>query len=195
MVLVSVAREWGLHELTQWFERSGVPLSKLVIEITEHDRIDDIGYLKSITDALRTKGVAFALDDFGDGRSSLRLWAEIRPAYVKIDKFFIQDIERVNYKARTLKALGNIAEILGGTLIAEGIENELQLRVVRDLGIALGQGYFIGAPVYAPLPMIAAAMAKRRAKPFKVGVWFERSDRGHDCAASDATLELELALA
>jgi diguanylate cyclase (GGDEF)-like protein len=155
MVLVSIARAWGLPELTLWFERCGVPLSKLVIEITEHDRIDDIDYLKSITDALRAKGVLFALDDFGDGRSSLRLWAEIQPTYVKIDKFFTKDIERVNYKAQTLKALGHISEILGGTLIAEGIENELQLSIVRDLGISLGQGYFIGRPASEPLCVAA----------------------------------------
>lgn len=165
MVLVSIAREWGLHELTLWLERSGVPLSKLVIEITEHDRIDDIDYLKSITDGLRAKGVSFALDDFGDGRSSLRLWAEIQPTYVKIDKFFIQDIETINYKARTLKALGHISEILGGTLIAEGIENELQLSIVRDLGITLGQGYFIGRPAIEPLqlacPAALAAIARQ----------------------------------
>lgn len=165
MVLVSKSREWGINAFTNWLERSGVALSKIVIEITEHDRIDDIDYFKSVTDALRAKGVSFALDDFGDGRSSLRLWAEIQPTYVKIDKFFTKDIESVSYKVRTLKALTHISEILGGTLIAEGIENSTQLAVIRDLGITMGQGYFLGRPATELLTAIGSdaltAIARR----------------------------------
>ncbi len=145
-VLLTVAHEWGTDALLRWFDSEGVPLSKLVIEITEHDRVSDVDYLKSVVDCLRARGIGFALDDFGDGHSSLRLWAEIQPSFVKIDKFFTSGLADSNYKARTLRALGFLSEILGGSLIAEGIEDGEQLAIVRDLGIGHGQGYFLGRP-------------------------------------------------
>ena len=145
-VLLTVVRERGSEALLNWLEAEGVPLSKLVIEITEHERIADVDNLKIVIDYLRAHGIGFALDDFGDGHSNLRLWAEIQPNFVKIDKFFVADLVGSNYKARTLRALGFFSEILGGTLIAEGIEDAEQLAIVRDLGIGLGQGYFLGRP-------------------------------------------------
>jgi len=146
MVLVATVRDRGLENFISWLEGFNVPLSKIVFEITEHERITDVELLREITESLCAKGIQFALDDFGDGHSSLRLWAEIQPRYVKIDKFFSVAIESNHYKSRTFKALEHISEILGGTLIAEGIENNSQLEIIRDLGITLGQGYFIGMP-------------------------------------------------
>jgi EAL domain-containing protein (putative c-di-GMP-specific phosphodiesterase class I)/GGDEF domain-containing protein len=158
-VLYTVARDWGTERLLRWFEKQNVPLSKLVIEITEHDRISDVDGLKLIIDLLRARGIGFALDDFGDGHSSLRMWAEIQPSFVKIDKFFTADLATSSYKVRTLKALGLMSEILGGTLIAEGIEDEFQLAVVRDLGIGLGQGYFLGRPEPEAITQLTGAAA------------------------------------
>lgn len=156
-VLLDVARKQGTEQLLRWVDAEGVPLSKLVIEITEHDRISDIDYLKSVVDALRSRGIGFALDDFGDGHSSLRLWAEIQPSFVKIDKFFTAGLIDSSYKVRTLRALGLMSEILGGTLIAEGIEDGAQLAIVRDLGIGCGQGYFLGRPQFEPVESILSA--------------------------------------
>lgn len=158
-VLVTIGREWGIEKLIEWLGDGGTPLTKLTIELTEHDRIDDVDYLKSVSDALRAHGLSFALDDFGDGRSSLRLWAEIQPEYVKIDKFFTRDLSANPYKVQTLKALAIISETLGGSLIAEGIEDEYQLSVVRDQGIAIGQGYFIGRPAAEPLTALSKVVA------------------------------------
>ncbi len=107
---------------------------------------------RSLSDAseLRSQGLRFALDDFGDGRSSLRLWAELRPEFVKIDKYFIHDLPDQAVKVQTLKGLTRFAETFGTVLVAEGIETDAELQIVRDLGIELGQGYFLGRP--APVP-------------------------------------------
>jgi EAL domain-containing protein (putative c-di-GMP-specific phosphodiesterase class I)/GGDEF domain-containing protein len=124
--------------------------SALVIEITEHERVADLPRLVAIAAELRAAGLRFALDDFGDGRSSLRLWAELRPEFVKIDKYFIHDVSTEPVKVQTLRGLTRFAETFGTILVAEGIETEDELRVVRDLGIELGQGYFLGRPQAVP---------------------------------------------
>lgn len=147
----------GIDFIVEWLQNTGINLSSLTFEITEHERVEDIEQFKMLTDRLCAKGVSFALDDFGDGHSSLRLWSELQPRYVKIDKFFIADLDTKPHKIQTLKALVHISEILGGTLIAEGIETEKQLSLVRDQGIALGQGYFLGRPQEALVQTLAAA--------------------------------------
>ena len=122
----------------------------LVIEITEHEHVADIPRLIALAGELRAAGLRFALDDFGDGRSSLRLWAELRPEIVNIDKYFVHDVGTQPFKVQTLRGLTRLAETFGTTLVAEGIETEDELRVVRDLGIELGQGWFLGRPQAVP---------------------------------------------
>jgi len=124
--------------------------SALVIEITEHERVTDLPRLIATAAALRATGLRFALDDFGDGRSSLRLWSELRPEIVKIDKYFIHDVPTEPIKVQTLRGLTRLAETFGTKLVAEGIETEDELRVLRDLGIEFGQGYFLGRPQAVP---------------------------------------------
>lgn len=118
----------------------------VVLEITEHERVHDMEALVEIARALHAVGLSLALDDFGDGRSSLRLWSQVQPDIVKIDKYFTRDISSNADKLKTLQALLQIADVFGTALVAEGIENEADLRVIRDLGITYGQGYFLGRP-------------------------------------------------
>lgn len=123
-----------------------VPPRMVVLEITEHERVHDMDSLVEVAQALHAVGLSLALDDFGDGRSSLRLWSQIKPDIVKIDKYFSRDISSNADKLKTLQALLQIADVFGTALVAEGIENEADLRVIRDLGMAYGQGYFLGRP-------------------------------------------------
>ena len=71
---------------------TGLPPSRLILELTEHERVDDADALRAAFATLAGQGVGLALDDFGDGRSSLRLWAELKPQIVKLDKFFVRGI-------------------------------------------------------------------------------------------------------
>ncbi|MCZ8074545.1 MAG: phosphodiesterase [Paucibacter sp.] len=127
-------------------EDLGICASQLMIELTEHERVADIEGLRRAIGVLRRKGVGIALDDFGDGRSSLRLWSEIQPDVVKIDKYFTHDLPAHAEKLQTFRALLQLAETFGAQLVAEGIENAEELRVLRDLGVAFGQGWLIGRP-------------------------------------------------
>ncbi|WP_255555737.1 phosphodiesterase [Rhodoferax sp. PAMC 29310] len=138
-------------------QRFGVLPRLLVLEITEHERVSDMDCLADVVSQIRTTGVSLALDDFGDGRSSLRLWSQLKPEFVKIDKYFTKDISRHADKLKTIQALQQIAAIFDTALVAEGIETEDDLRVLRDLGIAYGQCYFLGRPAIAPVAEIATA--------------------------------------
>jgi diguanylate cyclase (GGDEF)-like protein len=163
-----------------WLQRPGLAPASIVVEITEHGHVQDHAALLAAVRRLRPLGVRIALDDFGDGRSSLRLWSELRPDYVKIDKYFANGISSNGDKLATYRALIQIAEIFGSTIVAEGLENEDDLTVVRDLGVALGQGWFVGRPGPGTLaePPASAARAIRNRQ---IAVFPERrriGDRG-----------------
>ncbi|MBK6472099.1 MAG: phosphodiesterase [Betaproteobacteria bacterium] len=148
--LVDMVNRMSLSGVLQALDAAEVSPAALVIEVTEHEHIADLPRLIEVASALRSQGLRFALDDFGDGRSSLRLWAELRPEIVKIDKYFIHGMQDQAVKVQTLKGLTRFAETFGTVLVAEGIETEAELQVVRDLGIELGQGYFLGRPDAVP---------------------------------------------
>lgn len=141
-----LARGQGLEALLH----SGLAPERLVIELTEHERVTDVAALKRPLAELRALGVALALDDFGDGHSSLRLWAELAPEFVKIDKYFIRGIHADAARFQCVKAMLQLGETFGTRLIAEGIESAEELRIVRDLGIELGQGFLLGTPEAFP---------------------------------------------
>ena len=155
--IIEIVDRLTISGLMHALHAASIAPSALVIEITEHEHVADLPRLIAIASALRAAGLRFALDDFGDGRSSLRLWAELRPEIVKIDKYFIHDLPTEPIKVQTLRGLTRFAEIFGTTLVAEGIETEAELRVVRDLGIELGQGYFLGRP--EPVPAMSVSRA------------------------------------
>ena len=149
-VLVHYFLRVGADHFPDLLRETELPLSSIVIELTEHERIAHLTDLGRAVDILRHQGVEFALDDFGDGRSSLRLWSEIRPEIVKIDRYFTKDIDSHAHKLQTFKALMHISDVFDTRLVAEGIETAEELEVIRDLGIDYAQGYFLGRP--APTP-------------------------------------------
>jgi diguanylate cyclase (GGDEF)-like protein len=140
-----------IEDSLQFLRRCGVPSDRLVVELTEHERVSSTGALQAVLDLLRLHGVQLALDDFGDGRSSLRLWSELKPDYVKIDQYFTRGLAVDSDKLQTYRALLQIAETFGAELIAEGIESLPDLRVVRDLGVRFGQGWALGRPQAEPV--------------------------------------------
>lgn len=141
----------GLESLLDAITRADVRPRSLVIELTEHERVSDMDHLAHVVSLLRSTGISIALDDFGDGRSSLRLWSQIKPEVVKIDKYFTKDIYKHSEKLKTIQALQQIASNFETQLVAEGVETAEDLRVLRDLGIAYGQGYFLGHPDRQPI--------------------------------------------
>ncbi|MEA3121135.1 MAG: hypothetical protein QOH33_676, partial [Paraburkholderia sp.] len=129
-----------------WLGRHGMPIERIVLELTEQCAIDNVAGFEPIVAALRETGAQFALDDYGTANASMNLWVRLQPDVVKIDRFFIEDIANDPLKFEAVRAMQHFAGASGARLVAEGIENEADLIVVRDMGIAFGQGYFFGRP-------------------------------------------------
>ena len=153
--LTDMMERVALHNVVRDLTALGIAPEAVVIEVTEHDRVTNLPFFLKAAARLRDHGVRFALDDFGDGRSSLRLWSELRPEFVKIDKYFVSNVHCEAMKVQTLRGLMRFAELFGTQMVAEGIESREELQVLRDLGIEYGQGYFLGRPTATPLPDIA----------------------------------------
>ncbi len=128
----------------------GIKPNRVVIEITENQHIHDVPDIHQNIAHLRSLGYQIAIDDLGEGFANLRMWSEIHPEYVKIDRHFIDGISEDSLKHRFVKAMQNLAESCSATIIAEGIESEADCLAVRDLGISCGQGYLIAMPVSEP---------------------------------------------
>lgn len=134
----------------------GLTPSNIVIEITEGSSIKDFGLLRNTVARYREMGFAIALDDMGEGFSGLRLWSEISPDYVKIDKHFISNIQNDPMKLEFVRAIQKIASESGCLSIAEGVETRDELAVIKDLKINYAQGYLFGRP----LPQFQLALAE-----------------------------------
>lgn len=123
-----------------------IPLHRIVLEVTEQSHATDIKRSRGYLDVLRRQGLQLAIDDFGTGYSNFHLVAELEPEYVKLDKSIIRSIATSESTRRTLSGLVSFADQVGTRLIAEGIETKEQLQIVKDLGVSLGQGYFLENP-------------------------------------------------
>lgn len=143
------------EELLGLLHSFGLAPKQVVIELTEGESFIARSAAWRVLYEFRSLGFGIAIDDLGEGFASLRLWSELRPEYVKIDRHFIDGISADPLKLQMVRAIQQVAQISGSTVIAEGIEHAADFIAVRDLGIRLGQGYFIARP--APLPEAAAA--------------------------------------
>jgi diguanylate cyclase (GGDEF)-like protein len=146
---VAMAQADG-EQMLSAVRRMGNGRNRIVIELTEHQPLRATRHFHDAMAVLRAKGFGVALDDLGEGFSGLKLWSDLRPEYIKIDMHFVQGVFADPFKFQFLKSLQQIAENCGAALIAEGIENESDLRVVRNLGVAYGQGYLIARPAEMP---------------------------------------------
>ena len=131
-------------------ERLGLKPERVIIELTEHHPTLDFAHVHDSLLLYRSMGFQVAIDDLGEGFSSLRLWSELKPEYVKADKHFVTGLADHPVKTQFMRALQLIADSCGTQIIAEGIESASDFKLVRELGIACGQGYFIGVPTEKP---------------------------------------------
>jgi len=128
----------------------GLESNRLVIELTEDFPIFDIELVRNALEHYRKSGFQVALDDLGTAYAGLRLWSELKPDYVKFDKYFIQSINRDPHKKYLIQNLQDIAANTGCMTIAEGVETIEEYYTVQSLGVAYGQGYYFGKPSASP---------------------------------------------
>ena len=126
----------------------GLKLSpmRIVLEISEHDAIENF---KVFRDAMRYYsdiGFAIAMDDAGSGYSSLEAVVELRPNFLKLDISLIQGIHANPLKQELVRGLATLAGRMQAQVVAEGIETDEDLAALAALGVPLGQGYLIAKP-------------------------------------------------
>jgi EAL domain-containing protein (putative c-di-GMP-specific phosphodiesterase class I)/CheY-like chemotaxis protein len=127
-------------------ELAGAPAAQLVLELTEHDRVDDYDALRHALAPIRERGVRIAIDDVGAGFASLRHVLRLDPEIIKLDHEISRGVEGDSGRAKLVGGLIAGASAVSTIVIAEGIESEAQLRRLIELGVRGGQGYFIGRP-------------------------------------------------
>lgn len=138
--------------------RVGLPLERIVFEVTEGEQVRDKAHLKSILTEYRRQGFKTAIDDFGAGYSGLNLLAEFQPDIIKIDMELTRSIDSDRVRRSIVKGIMSVCRDLDIDVIAEGVETQGEVDALTDLGIFKLQGYFFAKPVFeglAALPSFA----------------------------------------
>jgi EAL domain-containing protein (putative c-di-GMP-specific phosphodiesterase class I) len=134
-------------DVQQALSMSGLRPGNLIIEITENAVIGDPLLARSVLQQLREDGVQVMVDDFGTGYSSLSYLRELPLTGVKIDRSFLSGIDEPGTQREILSSIIRLAHLLDLEVIAEGVETDSQLKVVRSLGCDVAQGYLLDMPL------------------------------------------------
>lgn len=127
---------------------------RIVIELTEESLLDDYVRLRSTLHKLRDAGCSIAIDDLGAGSSGLRTWSELKPDFVKIDRYFVSGIDADSTKLEFVRSILDMGRAIGCRVIAEGVETERECRELVDLGLDRLQGHLFGRPSPAPMAVL-----------------------------------------
>ncbi|MCG8611869.1 MAG: EAL domain-containing protein [Pseudomonadales bacterium] len=136
-------------------EEFDFPITRIMFEVTESEKVEDVPHLHSIISHYTDQGFVTALDDFGAGFSGLNTLADLDVDVLKIDMHLARDIHLNARKRAIVKGITATCEELGIKIIAEGVETQAEYKVLRALGITLFQGYLIARPTYEALAEIA----------------------------------------
>jgi EAL domain-containing protein (putative c-di-GMP-specific phosphodiesterase class I) len=129
------------------------PARRVILELTEHTVIEDYPGLIAALRVLRRAGARIAIDDTGSGYSSLAHILKLAPDFIKLDRDLVSGIDGDPVRRALAASLVSFAAETGSQIIAEGVETEYELDVLRRLGVRHGQGYHLGRP--APLEALA----------------------------------------
>jgi EAL domain-containing protein (putative c-di-GMP-specific phosphodiesterase class I)/CheY-like chemotaxis protein len=143
-----------LHEVL-----GGVPAERLVLEMTEHARVDDYPTLKAALGAFRERGVRLAIDDAGAGFASLRHIVLLHPDFIKLDITLTRDVHVDETRRALVAALVAFGSQIGAKVVAEGVEFAEQLATLRQEGVQFGQGFYLARP--QPLPHVGTTKSSK----------------------------------
>jgi EAL domain-containing protein (putative c-di-GMP-specific phosphodiesterase class I) len=130
---------------------AGLPLDRVVLELSEHEQVQDYAALAATLDPLRARGMRLAIDDVGAGFSSLRHIVITNPDVIKMDRSIVSGLDTDPILARLAQSLVEFAHSFDICVIAEGVETAAEHRVLRQLGVDGGQGWLFGRPGPADL--------------------------------------------
>ncbi|AYD64759.1 EAL domain-containing protein [Achromobacter sp. B7] len=127
--------------------QAGLPARLIKIELTEDEPVNDWLALSSALNLLRVRGFELAMDDFGAGIASMRLFSAMPFTELKIDRDFIVHMHREAASRAVVAAAIEMGRVLGRRVVAEGVEQERDLQLLRELGCDVAQGYGLSIPL------------------------------------------------
>jgi len=138
-----------VETVTNALTQSGLPASQLELELTESILLHDVDVVIKTLHRLKEIGVKLSIDDFGTGYSSLSYLKKLAVDKLKIDQSFVRDMVKDSDDAAIVKAIIQLGHTLQLTVIAEGVENEGQLAILKNYGCDEIQGYLLSRPIPA----------------------------------------------
>jgi EAL domain-containing protein (putative c-di-GMP-specific phosphodiesterase class I) len=136
------------------------PLDRVLLELSEHDPVEDYDALTAALAPFRAAGLRLAIDDVGAGFSSLRHIVVTTPDVIKIDRSIVSGLDADPVLSTLVGSLVEFARGMGARVVAEGVESGVEAGVLRDLGVDYGQGWHFGRPaVPGPVPATAELAA------------------------------------
>jgi EAL domain-containing protein (putative c-di-GMP-specific phosphodiesterase class I) len=143
---------------------ANAPLNGLVVELTEHAATPRGHPWQTASARLRDMGAVIAIDNIGTGYAELQQLLTLQPQIIKIDGRIIDTLQDDPSRQALLRFLGVFCDQLDGWLLAEGVEQFAQLKVLEDLGVPLAQGWFVGSPDAVPRPCRPEVTTERPAQ-------------------------------
>lgn len=133
--------------IAQALAERGLRPAGLTVEITEDLFLDSTERTRAVLQELRSNGIRIAIDDFGSGYSALSYLRDLPIDEVKLDRNFVSSIVHDQRAAAVVRAVVDLAHVLGLTVVVEGVEDAGTAALVRELGCDIGQGFFYGVPL------------------------------------------------
>lgn len=142
----SLNEEGCVEHILEQAKRYAVPMDRICFEVTETAGIENLSSASEFILALKETGCMFSLDDFGSGHSSYAYLKNLPVDFLKIDGAFIRKLDENPYDYAVVKSITEIGHFMGKKIIAEFVENESILRLLREIGVDYAQGYVIAHP-------------------------------------------------
>jgi diguanylate cyclase (GGDEF)-like protein len=137
----------GMAAFNDAVREAGVDPTSVVLEFSEREPVTDLARLQRIAAEVRARGFRIAVDDAGAGHASMRVIAELRPEFIKVDRSLIHAVDADRARRALVVALLSFSGHIGARLIAEGIETQPEKETLLSLGVMFGQGWLPGRPV------------------------------------------------
>ena len=138
--------DYSMGNTTKILNELKIEQKHLCFEISERGSIDNPHEISNIVNLYKGEGFNIAIDDYGTGISGMKMLYFSEPNFIKIDRFFIQEIEQDFKKKHFCSSLIDMAHVMGMKVIAEGVETDKEFYTCRDMGFDMIQGYFIQRP-------------------------------------------------
>jgi len=186
----TILQSGWLTPLMESLDKLGIDRRDIVIEIVESEEVSP-ELLAEHCDQIRKLGLRIALDDMGSGFNGLRTLAAVRADFIKIDRTIVHEAQGSRARTVLLDAIISMAQRLGCTVVAEGLERVEDITFCQDLGLVYAQGYYFAAPQKRPTRHVAALPKRDEAHRSHIPDEFRIAEFINPCLTIDLTASVE----